>query len=245
MKKTTFFIFLHLFFLFLACSRPENNKNPITLSDIFPVQEKIDICTEAEQAMIRAADKGNYQPIWDYLANGGDPMLQCRDRTRPMNYTYSLYIPIMLSDSLELIKYYLSFELSQYVIDQMLMHIIIDENSNDELITLLVDKGAHYFDENFFYPCYKENIKVYQKLARNGYDFNWRNPSLGGETVLMTLAQCPVNLPDYDNVDKILEIIKFLVDNGAKTDVKNDQGKTILEVAENEKIIEYFKSIQK
>ena len=151
----------------------------------------------------------------------------------------------MLSDSVELIKYYLSFDLTEYIKNEMLMHLLRIDGENDELIEILIKKGAHYYSDVIFQHCYNEDIKIYQKLARNGYDFNWRNPSLGGETVLMTLAQCPVNAPDYDNVDKILEIIKFLVDNGAKTDVKNDQGKTILEVAENEKIIEYFKSIQK
>jgi hypothetical protein len=242
MRKTTLFIFLHLFFLFLACSNPKKNQNPNTSSHNFPFDEEVEICSIEEESMFEATDTGNYLPVREYLANGGDPMLKCLDRTR-QRYSNTLYISVMLSDSVELIKYYLSFDLTQYVIDQMLMYFIIDENSNDDIVTLLVNKGAHYFDENFFYPCYKENIKVYQKLARNGYNFNWRNPKFGGETILMTLAQCPVNQPDYDSVDKILEIIKFLVDNGAKTDVKNDQGKTILEVAENEKIIEYFKSL--
>jgi hypothetical protein len=245
MRKTTLFIFLHFFFIFLACSNPKKNQNPNTSSHNFPFDEDIEICTIEEESMFEAADTGNYMLIREYLANDGDPMLKCLDRTRPMNYSYSLYLPIILSDSLELIKYYLSFELSQYIKNEIFLHLLWSESSHDELIQILVKKGAQYYSEIPFYHCYKENIIVYQKLARNGYDLNWKNPRYGGETLLFTLAQCSCVEPDYANVETILEIINFLVDNGAKTDVKNDQGKTILEVAENEKIIEYFESIQK
>jgi hypothetical protein len=65
------------------------------------------------------------------------------------------------------------------------------------------------------------NEAAAKDALKAGADINWQNDAMGGETMLITALKG----------QKDAQTIKFLLDNGADANIKDDSGKTVLEWA--------------
>lgn len=228
--------------MFGSCSRSSDNAVDFIKTVIESTMDSSDIhtCDEYEEKIMAAADTGNFLAVREYLENGGNPNLKCDFQKSFINSTGKyLYIYIMLSDSVELIKYYLTLDISDDIKSEFLRYNLLPDG-NDEIVQILININAHYVETD----CFRENIDVYRKLAEFNYDFNWKNPDYSGETMLMDLASCSCLDSSLTSAHEIIEIMKLLIDKGARTDIKKDNGESLLEVATNDSIIEFIKNLK-
>lgn len=120
---------------------------------------------------------------------------------------------------------------------------------NFEIMKLLVQEGAEVnkptnYHHTPFICCFErlqeesntfENklicFKMSQVLLENGADINWIVDKIKGYTLLMQL--CAVKMPLSEKEKQItLEIIQYLIDNGADRSFKTVKGKTAFDLAE-------------
>ena len=111
---------------------------------------------------------------------------------------------------------------------------------NKDIVKLLIDNKAKIVEyvESCIYS--KNTLSRYNKFNKVNYNFNWIDPK-DGNTILMKYVKCPAN----ENEDELLDLIKYLVKIGVKTDIKNNEGKTAYEIAVNEKVKDYLKKYEK
>jgi ankyrin repeat protein len=144
-----------------------------------------------------------------------------------------------------------------------LMH--ASQNDNDSIVKLLIDKGADVNIKNKYgssslhlaSSCgYDKNIKL---LIDANADINTRNnnletpliSSVTGENIkaISTLIEHKANINDYDkDGDTVLhyaclintplqkDIVELLLNSGADVNIKNNKGKTPIELTNNKKI---------
>ena len=86
--------------------------------------------------------------------------------------------------------------------------------------------------------CYRGDLikNELKELLRLGYEVNKINKE-SGNTLLIEYAYCPVN----EDSKELIETMKFLIENGARTDIKNNNGKTAYDVAVNKNVKEFLK----
>ena len=188
-------------------------------------------CNEEEIALYEAVERGDLGALRAYLEGGGEPTLKCyADVGRSDGFWDYLYYKVALSNSTEMVKYYIGFNLPQKIKDDLLGAFVNKQNT--ELTRLLVDSDAHRFRnaDGCLQSYYEEILKEYELLVDVGYDFNWQNDD--GNTLLMLYSKCWAD----DSSEKLITILQFLVDHGAKTDIKNNDGKTAYDVAVNPKV---------
>ena len=131
--------------------------------------------------------------------------------------------------SIELTKHYLGYNASQKIKDDFLESFVSEQQPS--LIRLMVDSGGHiqYVARNCLERFSDEITIEYKLLYDTGYDFNWQDDK--GNTLLMLHAKCWAD----DTSNELITILQFLIDHGARTDIKNKDGKTAYELAVNSK----------
>lgn len=168
------------------------------------------------------------------------------------------------SSSFLFILYYLTFDLSDETKSEYLNFFLGSNSSQGQLIAkALVNKGAKFQHQ---ISCYYESIDDYRELGEIGYDFNLTDAEKNGKTILMELAECPcdkVHRPEvFDTIDtdgeyamslydfrgynsaaEIIEIMKVLIQYGARTDIKDYDGNSLLDLAVNQEIVAFVKSL--
>ncbi|MFT5819849.1 MAG: ankyrin repeat protein [Crocinitomix sp.] len=195
------------------------------------------LCSEEENAIMVAADTGNYAIVMDYLKNGGDPMLECEgiQGSYSGNKYHKMSSYMNSCDSLEKVKYYLTLDVSKELKDEYLHHYLVLEN--DEMVQYLISIGAH-FDHYLF--CFPQGLPRFKKAAELGYNLDWQDPDTGNN-LFMNYAWCE----NEKDAEANIIVLKYLVSEGTRTDLKNIEGKTALDLATNEKIKAYLMSLEK
>ena len=203
----------------------------------FAIHACLPTCNDKELAVIEAAENGDVEAVKAYFENRGDPMLECHNTAGgKFGSTKWLYFSVCKSESLPLIKYYLSQNISDEIKNKMLYYYSDVKDDNIDIVKLLIDNKAKIVEyvESCIYS--KNTLSRYNKFNKVNYNFNWIDPK-DGNTILMKYVKCPAN----ENEDELLDLIKYLVKIGVKTDIKNNEGKTAYEIAVNEKVKEYLK----
>ncbi|MFT5819847.1 MAG: ankyrin repeat protein [Crocinitomix sp.] len=238
--KTTYSILLIA--LICSCStEQENNTNNLqqdieenVLDMLFQTDRPS--CSDEEYAIMEAADTGNYEVVMQYLKNGGDPMLECEDKhSSPLGYLGD-YLSIYMKscDSMEYVKYYLSLDITQDVKNDFFFSYLILENY--EMTTYLVDIGGRF--PNTMY-CFPDALPRFKKAAELGYDLDWQDPETGN-SLFMNYAWCE----SEKDTDGNIEVLKYLVSQAVQKDLKNNEGKTAIDLATNEKIKAYLQGLE-
>lgn len=228
--------------------RNKKGENAIDLAGTEQMKAYLDTncapCSEKEQEVLTAALNGQVAPVKAYLENGGHPALKCKSFVKgnlsTIPSTEHLYVKIMRSRSFPMLKCYLDYDVPQLILNDLLLHFIYIGGYDDypEFRQLLVDKGGNinYLGES----CRIFSIPEIYQLSRYNYDFNRVNPE-NGNTLLMEFAACPLIVGE----EEVIEIINFLISEGARTDIKNKEGKTALDLAKNEIIKEFLIGLEK
>ncbi|MFT5819850.1 MAG: ankyrin repeat protein [Crocinitomix sp.] len=192
-------------------------------------------CTVEEHAIIKSAYDGDYGPVRSYLENGGDPMLECQaDGTTAMTYyTNSIAIAIQLSDSTELIKYYLNLDISQEVKNDYLQFFLKKRDS--ELVPYLIEGNAHFPK---LMKCCPFCLNDFKFAVEHGYDLNWKDPK-SGYSLFLSYVGCP----SEEYVEANIEVLQYLIDQGADIHQVSDKGQNALDIAVNEDIIAFLKPL--
>jgi ankyrin repeat protein len=195
-------------------------------------------CSEEELKVLKAGENGDFEVVKEYLENGGNPLLQCHSGEGRFGTYYSLSYCFASTDSYEWLDYYLynySSSLPQEELDYMLF--VINRNINYNLIPLLLKYGATAFylaNKGYYFEQSKEQIL---KLIELGYDINTLDED--GNTLFMMFCRWPAPV----NEESLLSMLAFLIEHGAKTDIKNKKGKTAKDLAVNENVKKYLESL--
>jgi len=190
-------------------------------------------CSEKDLALFNAVEEGNLDALRSYLENDGDPVYKCfYGPGRGFGMWRYLHSAISANSSVELVRYYLSYPLQENLKDEMLEQFVGREDA--DLTQLLVEEGAHV--SNVASNCLERfwEQKEYEVLAKAGYNFNWQDDD--GNTLLMLHAKCFAD----STSDELITIVQFLIDNGARTDLKNNDDKTAYDLAVNPKVKEFL-----
>ena len=204
-----------------------------------PKQKQEEYCNKASHDALEAARRGDVASVKQYLDNGGDPLLECfavpLDKETTMHGYRRLYTQVEISGDLELLKCYLTYNIPNEIKDKMLEHFLAMRYSDH--VKLLIANDAH---SNIMACCHLpvclEQLRMLDSL---NYDLNWVDPETG-ENLLMEYAGCP----SEKHQDALLDIIKYLVEQGVRTDLKNNKGEALVDIAVNEKIKAYFQSLE-
>lgn len=196
-------------------------------------------CSQSEIEVCREAEKGNIKVVKGYIENGGDPELECHNTAGGKFGSENwLYFSICKSNSKELIEYYLTQKISDETKNKMLY--FFSGTEDDAVIVKLLLKNNAHLNEYSDSCNFIEGVLIdYKNLQKLGYDFNWIDPK-DGNNILLKYAKCPAT----DDETELVEMLKYFVEIGVKTNVKNNEGKTAYELAINEKVKEYLKNLK-
>jgi hypothetical protein len=195
-------------------------------------------CSEEELKVLKAGENGDFEVVKEYLENGGNPLLQCHSGEGRFGTYYSLSYCFASTDSYEWLDYYLRnyvHVLPQDRLDEFIF-IIIYKN-NDHLLPLVLEYGATAFylaDMGFYYSLNQDQLL---KLIELGYDINTLDEE--GNTLFMRFCRWPAP----ENEESLLSMLAFLIEHGAKTDIKNKKGKTAKDLAVNQNVKKYLESL--
>ncbi|MCB9044454.1 MAG: hypothetical protein R2798_09415 [Chitinophagales bacterium] len=215
------------------------NYSILLLSSITLFLSSCNWCSEKELQVLKATEKGDVEALKIYLENGGDPSLCCWSREGRMGTQYDLISAVVKSNSYELLEIYLDYSISSKDLNNLLSGFLWND-ANDSIIELLLKKGAkaNSFEENCSTIDYVSVI--FDRLEKNNYDFNYQDPKTGN-TLLMEYCLCPAP----NDAKELVETIAYLIKLGAKTDIKNKEGKTAKDLAVNEKVRDFFEEMKK
>jgi hypothetical protein len=193
-------------------------------------------CSEEEMYIIESAEEGNLEVVKEYLENGGDPLLECCAYLGRFGYPYVLYHSISISESLELIEYYLlNYDIPQNILDEFLITNISLEDDNIAKFILQQGATAFYLADMGFYSSHRQDQLL--KLIELGYDINTLDEE--GNTLFMRFCM----KPSPERSDELISMLAFLIEHGAKTDIKNKKGKTAKDLAVNENVKKFLETL--
>ncbi len=192
-------------------------------------------CTQEERAIIDSLYNGNFEPVTAYLEKGGDPLLEC-PHAPPYELSswrnISIHQGILLFGTEELVKYYLTLEITQDIKNHYLNHYVVLRNA--KMTKYLIEQDAHLY----LIGCCPFCLESITFAIDNGYDLNWQDPS-NGYSLFLEFAGCPSDEDAGGNI----EVMKYLISKGADINVLTKKGQTALDIAENDKIIEFLKEL--
>jgi len=210
----------------------------LLLSSFIPFLYSCNCCSEYELNVLKAGKNGDFEIVKEYLENGGNPTLECHSGEGRFGTYYSLTSCFANTASYEWLEYYLynyNIVLHQEKLDFMLFRILINENYN--LLPLALDYGATAFYLADLGLYRQERQAQLKKLLEFGYNIN--TVDADGNTLFMRFCR----LPSPERSDELISMLAFLIENGAKTDIKNKKGKTAKDVAVNENVKKYLETL--
>lgn len=193
-------------------------------------------CDKELLSVLDAAEEGNVKVVESYINNGGDFSDSCFDyKAGRTGSTRQVLTSSLQSESIELMKFILNkIDTVGENTKSTMIEIALKKEDNEFLKFLIQESDAHitWLSNDTFY-----SLKSLQALRKNGYDFNWAHPA-SGNTILMNY----VSDKNIQNEELSLEIVKYLVANGAKLDLKNNKGQTAKDQANSEAVKQYLSS---
>ncbi len=186
--------------------------------------------------MLSAITFGDTAVLDAYLKTSTTYDFACRRHDDYLRAGESLTWEMKETKHLSILRNYLRYPIPASTKDEFLywrMH----ETSDSPFLQLLLHHDAHL--EYFSTECqdYKAP-RFLMTLDTLGYDFQWISPKTGNN-VLMDYCAC-TERPKLSQAD-FKEVIRFLVDKRVRTDIKNLQGETAIEIAERSGAIEVLR----
>jgi hypothetical protein len=193
-------------------------------------------CSKEELQVLKATESGDVEALKTYLENDGEPQLCCWSREGRMGTQYDILRSVVASKSFEINEYYIkNYNISQEDKDWLLFAYLQD--NNDTLSKLILSKNAKASS----FPCINFDVdKKFDKLKEFNYNFNYQDPKTGN-TLLIEYCLCPAQ----SDADELVKTLAYLIDLGAKTDIKNKDDKTAKDLAVNEKVKEFLENLDK
>jgi hypothetical protein len=205
---------------FVDCSSPHELK-------------KTTVCDDLEIEMLDSIQAGNISYLRDYLSNGGDPLFECYENTRAVPGTYRLLDRVASSNSFEIVELYLDQNLSKEAKDDLLTHFI---NEDSSIVQVLIDNGARIsFSVN---NCLPIDTLRHNSLEKYGYNYDFVDSNTG-MTEFLDYSMCPCP----KGADKIIETLKYLIRKGANPNRTDVKGRSAYDLATNQEIKIFLKSI--
>ena len=190
-------------------------------------------CDEKTTKLLEDVRNDNYSEIKKILDNGGSATESCYDSIAgKFGGGVSILSKCIQLEKIELVKLILSYEINSDSIpkSEILKLALLKKD------TLFIKNLIEKYDSKVYISGHNDNLNLDKiKLLKNaGYDFNYIDSY--GNTLLIDIVN---NTGIEEN--ELLSVIKYLVEIGAKIDIKNYEGKTAYELAINEKVKEYLK----
>jgi len=204
---------------------------------IFAFTSCKDNCDKEFLKVLDAAEKGNVKVVENYINNGGEFSDNCFDyKNGRMGGTRDLLSSALDSETIALMKLICSkIDTLEENTKSVMIDIALKKKDDDFLEFLIKETDAHV--------TWIRDIKLYslknlKKLNKYNYNFNWNNP-YNGNTILMWYVNS-----SRISEDDLLEIVQYLLVNGANADIKNKRGETAEDMAVNKKVKEYLKNLE-
>lgn len=236
MNKDKTLVILIIAFFLGGCSVNNVDKgNSVGVQDHSSIKnDTTPICEEADYEFLDSVENGNLKVLKEYLENGGNPMFECYDNSHYNVLVNRLVDRIQLSQSYELLEYYVEQPISKEHLNDLLTYYTTERD--DRSVQLLINKGAR--EESRVYSCIAIDTIRQKYLFQLGYKVDSQSPP-DGRTDFMYYAECPCP----DGAEEIIESMAFLIRKGADPHIKSSNGKTALDYATHPDIINYLKSL--
>lgn len=196
-------------------------------------------CSEEELKIIEKIIQEDLQALKDYMDNGGDPEFQCRDGMFPGGRLggppyHSIQKAVVFSNSIEMMQLFLSYPLTQRILDDLMSSYSYPENDPLNLITpILIAKGGHVLYSDAF--VIQDGEKYVDRLHDLNYNLDWID-SLGNTMIMNIAASHPNATPKI-----VKAALGKLLDLGVRTDVVNNLGETLKTIPYSPKIRRYLR----
>jgi ankyrin repeat protein len=202
--------------------------NAVKMGDLKKVREllrdgaDVNAKDRGQTALMLACEEGNEEIIDELLKNGADV-----NAVDDVNYRTAL-IKAVIYNHFQVVKKLVEagadLEKRDYLGFTAFLHAVWWERM--EIIKFLVEKGANIHAQDCMNQtalrsaCIKKNFKIADYLIKKGLDVNAQD--IHGETALMDVCYWG---------DYYIDVVKFLLENGADITIKNKAGKDALTIA--------------
>jgi|GEM_PF-6191446 len=198
-------------------------------------------CEECDKNVPEEIEKisdGDFAAYKRFMQKHPDPEFNCCILNSGINsVNYNTIGHVQASQSLEITRDFFNYDLSQDTKNEFLSGYW--GSNMDNITKFLIKNDAKLvvpsFIDSTFYPRLK-------KMKELGYDMNYSDPETGRNLFLDFSAMGYENKKFKDG-EYAIECLKYLKSIGVDTKLKDANGKTALEIASDQKIIEYLKSI--
>ncbi|MAQ42494.1 ankyrin repeat domain-containing protein [Mesonia oceanica] len=192
-----------------------------------------DSCDEKFLKIIDHVRNNNYDEVKKYMESGKSATESCYDyKGGKFGSSTSLINKCIQFEKLDLLKLILNYEnnLDNYSKSEIL-RIALNEKDKVFVYKLVNKYNAHIYINGHNEFLKIEKLKI---LKEANYNFNYTDPF--GNTLLIDIIQ-------HSKLEekKLLKIVKYLIEVGVKTNIKNNNGKTAYDVAVNKNVKEFLK----
>ena len=198
-------------------------------------------CEECKNGIPEELEKigsGDFGAYKRFMKKHPDPYYKCCYKNSIINAeTHSTKANVRGSGSLEIIKDFFTYDLSQSTKNEFLNGYW--RGTQDDITKFLIDNGAKLDSRSYCDSTFLPGLKNLHKL---GYDMNYVEP-ISGRNLFLDFSAMGYENEDFKDSDCAIECLKYLKSIGADTQLKDADGKTALEIASDPKIISYLKSI--
>ncbi len=195
-------------------------------------------CSEVEGKVLNAAIFGDTIALAAYLDGAEEYDFACIRHDDLLRSGESLFSAIRDTRHIAVLRTYLRYPISSALKDELLW-LRAERDSAYVRTRILMDHGAH-----LTYPSteciVRKMVECYEAFDSLGYDFNWVNLTTGNN-ILMDYCACT---PTHFRED-LMDVMRFLLTKGVRTDIKNLQGETAVDIAERSGTIEILREAEK
>ncbi len=189
--------------------------------------------------MLYAIALGDTIVLDAYLKAHGIYDFQCRPHDDFLRSGDSMIRQLRGTEHVPIYRTYLKHPVPQAIMDELL-HERMWEDGPSEIMRLLISHGAKL--EHFSRSCQDFKAPLYLTFMDTlGYDFHWISPTTGNN-ILMDYCACMDRPAQFQ--DEFKEVIRFLVNKGVRTDIKNHQGETAIDIAERSGLIGFLREVE-
>ncbi len=196
-------------------------------------------CTEDQIKSLELISNGDYDAYRKFMDKYDDPNFSCcenRSGTIIDQTELVLFSYVQPCNSLEIVKHYLKYDISQGQKNDLLSGAI--DGDNEELIKFLISKNARI--ESAFATFRLSSVEALKKLKRFGYNMDYIDPNTGNN-LFLDYSRCkPRNSSEREIV---FEYLKYLHSIGVDIKLKNFEGKSAVDLARDSLIRDYLKTL--
>lgn len=184
-------------------------------------------CTQEEVDVLYAIALGDTLVLDTYLKAHGIYDFECRDHDDFLRGGDSMVRQLRQTKHASIYRTYFKYPLPQAIKDELL-YWRMNMTSENELLRILLRHGAKL--EYFSTECQDSKaLRFLRTLDTLSYDFQWISPTTGNN-ILMDYCACTDRPAQFQ--EEFKEMVRFLVKKGVRTDIKNHQGETAIDIAE-------------